>query len=765
MACAGVRTRVTGGRSGRRGKPKTKAADQPDVAASTPPAGTRSPAQPAARSNRESRRAAGARGPAPVVVPPPRQRRKPKGRSLNERLFPPRPPRRPGDWSRGLLRTLTALVETFAPGPDAGRRAALAAERLDLGVEAGQVRRLRWALRAFDSRPLNLVIALRPVRFTGLDQAGRERYLGGWASSRFAMRREAFEVYRRLLTFISYADPGTSSDRNPRLAAIGYEPAGEPVTAEPTALRIVALLPDLPGAARRIPVEMEADVVVVGSGAGGGVMALELARAGRSVLVVEAGPLVTEPDMPRDEMTGFDRLLLQGGLAATQDGWIQLLAGSNVGGGTTVNWATCLTPPATIREEWARAHGLDGFDGAEADDDLAALSAQLGVAAPPSMGPKDEALLRGARALGIDAAETRINAVDCGDCGSCTFGCPRGAKRSTMRVHLAEAAQLGARILPGATVDQVLISSARVNGVRASILRADGSKREVRIRAPQVVIAAGALRTPGILGRSSVGHAALGRFLRIHPTAALVARYAEPIEPWRGTMQAAASLAFAPGAAGRSGAGGFTIETAPAHPGLIAASLPWRSAAEHAALMADARHLAPFIAITRDADWGRVTPLRSGRARIDYTLSGLDVAQLREGLVQLARIGEAGGAEAILAPGRALERWRRADGEAAFGAYLERLRRFDFRPHRGVVFSAHQMGTARMGEQPGLHVCDPRGRVRWTVAGLSSNQTIRGLYVADSSLFPTALGVNPMVTVMLLARRVARTVIAEASAG
>ena len=755
---------MTGGRSGRKGKPTTKPADRPDVAASTPPAGARPPAQ-AAGSNRESRRAVGARGPAPVVVPPPRQRRKPKGRSLGERLFPALAPVIPGAWPRSRLRTLLALADTFVPGPDAGRRAILAAERLDLGVEAGQVRQLRWALRAFDSRWLNLLIARRPVRFSSLDQAGRERYMAGWASSRFARRREAFEAYRRLLTFVSYADPGSESDPNPRLAAIGYEPAAEPVTAEPTSLRIVALLREPPGTARRTPVEMEADVVVVGSGAGGGVMALELARAGRSVLVVEAGPLVTEPDMPRDEMTGFSRLLLQGGLAATHDGWIQLLAGSSVGGGTTVNWATCLPPPPAIRDEWARVHGLDGFDGAEADDDLAALSVQLGMAAPRSVGPKDEALLRGARALGFDAAETTLNAVDCGDCGSCTFGCPRGAKRSTMRVHLAEAAQLGARILPGATVAQVLISSARVNGVQASIPRADGSKREVRIRAPQVVIAAGALRTPGILGRSSVGHGALGHFLRIHPTAALVARYAEPIEAWRGTMQAAASLAFAPGAAGGSGAGGFTIESVPAHPGIIAASLPWGSAAEHAALMADARHLAPFIAITRDADWGRVTPLRSGRARIDYALSGSDVAQLREGLVQLARIGEAGGADAIMAPGHAIERWRRQDGELAFAAYLERLRGFDFRPHRGAVFSAHQMGTARMGEEPGLHVCDPRGRVRWSVAGLSSDQTIRGLYVADSSLLPTALGVNPMVTVMLLARRVARTVLAEGSAG
>ena len=634
-------------------------------------------------------------------------------------------------------------------------------------------------LRAFDSRLLNLLVTARPVKLSRLDRGGRERYLLGWATSRFAARRDAFHAFRRLLTFIAYADPGAPGvGRSPRLAGIGYEPASEPVTPRPTVIAALELPPDPPGIARRLPVELEADVVVVGSGAGGGVVALELARAGRSVLVVEAGPLVTEPDMPADELGAFDRLFLQHGMAATADGSIQLLAGSCVGGGTTVNWATCLPPPAAIRTEWATRHGLDGFDGQEMDEDLAALTEQLGLGPPLSLPPKDEALLRGARALGLEAAETIRNAVDCGDCGSCTFGCRRGSKLSTLRVHLAEAVQLGTRILPGVIVDQVIVSAARVTGVEANLVREDGSMRKIRIRAQQVVLAAGALRTPGILERSSVGHAALGRFLRIHPVSALVARHAEPILSWRGTMQAARSLAFAVGAVGAVGAdgvrgsaagvrgtGGFTIESVPAHPGVIASAIPWGSAAQHREAMDQARFLAPLIAITRDSDWGRVMPLRTGGTRVEYQLAAADIAQLREGLVQMARIGEAGGAEAILAPGAAIEQWQRSDGPAAFPSYLERLRRFDFRPNRGAVFSAHQMGTARMGEQAGLHVCDPRGRVRWAVAGISANQTIRGLYVADSSLFPTAIGTNPMLTVMLLARRVARTVLAEGSAG
>jgi choline dehydrogenase-like flavoprotein len=664
------------------------------------------------------------------------------------------------------MTVMRALAETFAPGDDGARRAALATERLDRGVDPAQVRRLRLALRAFDSRIANLVLSGRPVRFSGTDQRSRERYLAGWAGSRVAARRDAFHALRGLFTFLAYADPGVDAAHpNPRWAAIGYEPVVNDVAPAPTAISALELPADPAGIARRLPVDLEADVVVVGSGAGGGVIALELARAGRRVLVVEAGPLVTEPDMPTDELAGFGRLFLQQGLSATHDGAIPLFAGSCVGGGTMVNWATCLPAPASIRAEWASRHGLDGFDGAEGDEDFAQLSVELGLRPPPDVPPKDRALLAGATALGIEAAETVRNAAECGDCGSCTFGCRLGAKRSTLRFHLAEAVRLGARILPGVTVDQVTVSAARVTGVQASMARDDGTRRPIRIRAGQVVLAAGALRTPGILERSSVGHSALGRFLRIHPVAGVAAIHPEPVLAWRGTSQAARSIAFAPGSPGVRAPGGFTIEAVPAHPGLLASAIPWSTAAAHAELMARARFIAPYIAITRDTDWGRVTPLRSGGARVQYRLTPGDVDQLRTALVQMARIAAAGGAETVIVPASAVVRWDRADGRASLDGYLDRLRSLDFGPHQAGVFSAHQMGTARMGAQPGLHVCDPRGRVRWSVAGISANQVITGLYVGDSSLFPTAIGVNPMLTVMALARRVTRTVLAEATAG
>lgn len=660
----------------------------------------------------------------------------------------------PGTWSERETATLAALAETFVHGA-ATRRARLAAEAIDL-LDPAQSRQLRLVLRLVESRGVNLVLGAGAVAFRNMDVATRERYLHGWAVSRLGLRRSGFQAFKKLLCFLAYADPGEDGP-NPLWQAIGYDPPLEALAAEPTPIR-----PHPLPAGGREPLQLSADVVVVGSGAGGGVMAAELARAGRSVVVLEAGPFVPESDMPTDELAAYDRMYLDHGLTSTWDGAVSILAGSVVGGGTTVNWMTSIPVQPAIRAEWAREHGLDGVDGAELDADLAVLEQELGLQGPPNVPPKDAAILRGAAALGWEAGETRRNGVGCGDCGSCSFGCRRGAKQSGLRVHLAEAWRCGARIVPDATVTSVILGpspqtgSPHATGVEATL----GDGRRLQVFAPQTVVAAGALRTPTILERSGLEHPAIGRYLRLHPVAIVAALMTEPVTMWSGTTQAARSLEFLDP---RSPDGsGFVIESAPGHPGLIALVFPWESADDFAADMGRVRHAAPLIAISRDLGSGRVRPRRAGGARIDYRLAATEIATLRRGLVEMARLARAAGAAEIVAFGTPAV-WFRGDGSgsrdggSAFETYLERLADFDFAPNRAMVASAHQMGSARMGARPADHGCDERGRV-WTDRG----RVIRGLYVADASLFPTAIGVNPMLTVMLLARRVARTVLAEA---
>ena len=581
-------------------------------------------------------------------------------------------------WSERELATLGALAETFVRGSSL-RRASLAATAIDT-LDPEQVRQLRLVLRILESRAANLVLGAGPVGFRSMDQTARERYLMGWAVSRLGLRRSGFQAYKKLLCFLAYADPG-GDVRNPLWAAIGYAPPIERLAAQPTAVRPTIIPAD--GDAVH---ELTADAVIVGSGAGGGVAAAELARAGRSVVVLESGPFVSEPEMPTDELTAYDRLFLDHGLTSTWDGAISILAGSVVGGGTTVNWMTSIPVQPSTRTEWAREHGLDGIDGPEMADDLAVIERELGIQGPPNVPPKDAAILRGAASLGVEAAETRRNGVDCGNCGSCQFGCRRGSKQGGLRVHLAEAVRCGARIVPDARVDRAILARGSAVGVEAVL----AGGRRLRVIAPQTIVAAGALRTPGILERSGIEHVVLGRHLHLHPVSVVAGFMPEPVDMWSGTTQAARSLAFLEPR--RAGESGFVIESAPAHPGLIGLAFPWSSADGFASTMSEIRHVAPMIAISRDLGSGSVRATRAGGTRIDYRVAPTEVATLRRGLVEMARIGRAAGAERLVGLGTPAAWHPNApdggggDGDGteagrSFEAYLERLASFDFGPN------------------------------------------------------------------------------------
>ncbi len=653
------------------------------------------------------------------------------------------------------------------------RRTRLTTEALERAADPSQLRQLRLVLRLIESPLVNLLLTRRARSFRTMSPATRERYLLSWANSRVPLRRSAFQGFRKLLTFLAYADPGVERP-NPRLTAMGYVQDARPVAAQAT--RIRATRPPFESGSADEPMEMEADAVIVGSGAGGGVVAAELARAGRSVVVLEAGPLVDEASMPTDELDAYGRLYLNHGLLSTWDGSVTMLAGAAVGGGTLINWMTCLPAPTWVRDEWSRDHGIEDLTGETWDADLRAIEEEVAVSEATLIPPKDEVLLRGAAALGWDVARTRRDAIDCGDCGSCPFGCRQGTKQSGIRAHVASAYAAGARIVPGARVNRVLLSPGRrsgaggASGVEAIVQwtdpetgasAADRRARRLIVRAPKIVLSAGGLRTPAILEASALEHPAIGRNLRLQPVPVVAALFPQPIDMWRGTMQAARSLEFvAPG----PGNNGYVIESAPGHPGLFALALAWEGTDAHADVMLRARRIAPLVAVTRDGGTGRTTLTKRGTVRVDYRLDGTGIATLRHALLSMARLARAAGAPEIVAVGTRPAWYGRSGfppgGEsAAFVEFEAALASFDFGPNRGTVFSAHQMGTVRMGAEPRDHPCDPWGRVR---RDDRHDRVIPGLYVADGSLFPTALGVNPMITIMVLARRVSRTILADA---
>ena len=665
-------------------------------------------------------------------------------------------------WSDGQLRTLAALSEAFAPGfspDDYARWGRAAAETLNAVADPADLRQLRVVVSVLDSRLGNLATGSGWNRIGATTGSGADRLLLNWASSRLPQRRTAFQAFKRLLLFLTWTDPITDGQPNTAWAEIGYAP---PATEAAAAPLITPLTVDRSEADA---LELEAEIVIVGSGAGGGVVAARLAEAGRDVLVLEAAPHIPEPEMPVLEGDGFRQLYLDRGTASTADLGITIVAGSAVGGGTTVNWTTCIDPPSWLRAEWA-AFGIEGIDAAQTDADLALLREELGVQAPTAIPPKDQVILDGATALGWESAPTERNAGPCTACGGCGFGCRAGAKRSGLRVHLARAHAAGARILDGALVEQVERQGQPgwATGVRGTLRDADAAPgRPFRVRARTVVLAAGALRTPLLLAASGVTHPELGQNLHLHPAVVVAARMPQRIETWIGPLQAARSLQFArPGPQSEDGIGpahgGFFIETGPAHPGLAATALPWDGGQAGRNLMRAFPFIVPLGAALRDTSSGRVHWSRARRARVEYQLADADRRTVARAKIELSRLGRAAGALELLTAGTPSDRIdleRTSDAE--WDAFLRRRATADYGPNRVFAFSAHQMGTARAGGNPRASVCDPDGRVR-------SDQTwapIGGLYVADASLFPSAAGVNPMLTIMALAERTARAIAAD----
>jgi choline dehydrogenase-like flavoprotein len=268
----------------------------------------------------------------------------------------------------------------------------------------------------------------------------------------------------------------------------------------------------------------------------------------------------------------------------------------------------------------------------------------------------------------------------------------------------------------------------------------NGTIRLFTVAAETVVVAAGTLRTPGLLARSGIRHPLLGQRLYLHPVAALMCRYADHIDAFRGPMQSAYSDAFAY----LDGNYGAKIEAAPAHPGLSALVIPWESRAQHAEIMNGARHISSMIAVVRDRDPGTID--LDDEAQIRYSVSPFDGEHLLAGLAGMADLAFAGGALEIATLHAAPLRIKRDAWTASRRtAFLERLRRIGTASNRQPFFSAHQMGTACMGASPATSVVDPAGRV-WG---------FENLLVADASLFPQSSGVNPMLTIMAMASRVA----------
>jgi len=496
---------------------------------------------------------------------------------------------------------------------------------------------------------------------------------------------------------------------------------------------------------------LETDLAVVGSGAGGSVIAAHAAKAGFRVLVIEAGPLLTADSFTQRELPGTDGMLERHGLMTSKDLAFGVLHGRTAGGGTAVNWMTCLTPPTFALEEWERTCGIPGLTGPEFAAHVDEVWARLGVTKEESVLTTPSRILkRGCEALGykmgVDFDVTAKNARGCANrCDYCNFGCVYNGKQSTLVTYLPDAQLHGARFLFGT---EVLGVHEGVGGLHLeAVPPGTAPELDLEIQAKVVVLAAGALQTPAILLRSGIREPNVGRGLRFDPTTAAGGVYEEPVEMWRGVPQTLHVDRFLR----RNGDYGFWLESVPAHPGLTAIGIPWRGGRAHKEAMLRYRHTFANILLVRDTSSGRVTIDREGHPVAEYVMNAQDRATMVEAIVESARIHAAAGARSVFSLHHAAEGIPYREGPirpVEFDAFEAEVRNLGVAPNTLALFSAHAMGSVPMGASDRMPT-KPTGELR----------AAPNVFVGDGSVLPTPPGVNPMITIMAMARRTADFVV------
>jgi len=488
------------------------------------------------------------------------------------------------------------------------------------------------------------------------------------------------------------------------------------------------------------PLELEADVVIVGTGAGGGTAAETLSATGLSVVLLEAGPLKTSSKFDMQERAAYRDLYQEGTGRGTKDGGMVILQGRSVGGSTTVNWTTSFrTPPETLKF-WAEHMGVSGCSVEEMEPFFEHMENRLNIHEwPEAPNPNNAMLQRAAEKLGYSWAKIHRNVRGCLNLGYCGLGCPVDAKQSMLTTTIPAALNNKAKLVHHARVVRILREGDAVVGVEAEALTPNvrsTTGQRITIRATKTVLAGGAINTPAILLRSGAPdpHGRIGKRTFLHPTTLTMAIYDEAIDPFYGAPQSIYSDHFQWQGV-HTGPINFKLEVPPLQPA-FAAGFYSAAGEELTRSMDQLNKTQCMIALLRDgfheqSQGGTVEIDDRGRPLLDYPLDDYLLEGVKRAWKVMVEMQFVTGAKSVRPAhkqARHYTSWKEAK---------EAMAALEIVPHKVTVGSAHVMGGCPMGDDEARSVTDCDGKFRhWD-----------NLYVMDGSLFPTSIGANPQLSI------------------
>lgn len=476
---------------------------------------------------------------------------------------------------------------------------------------------------------------------------------------------------------------------------------------------------------------LSADVVVIGSGAGGATIACELAEAGLDVLVLEEGGY--HPTETFDARAGraLRRLYRDAG-AQTTIGTAPVIfsEGRCVGGSTVVNGGMSWRTPERILEGWSNEGQVSGITAREMERHFQKVEGRINVAHqdPESIGRDHQLLHEAAVKQGWKVIPNTRNQLHCAGTNNCAFGCPVGAKRSTLVTYVPRALSRGARLYADVHVERVTFERGRATGVSARVVRPGGARGpKLTVKAKAVVVAGGSIQTPALLMRSGVKAKELGRNLYLHPNTKLLAIFDEDVMGWQGVHQAYQVREFMDD--------GILITAINIPPSLVSMTIP-HYGAELGELMTQYNRMVVAGCLIEDSTSGHIKNLPGIGPMAFYDITPRDAERAMKATALTAELMFAAGAKRVILPFEGLEDIYSVDEARALLKKPVPASAMEF-------FTVHLMGTARMSDDPARGVTGSHGAVHGHP----------GLFVADASLFPGPVGVNPMETIMGIATR------------